>query len=71
MDVQLLDRVVNLVEEGIDVGVRIGSLEDSSLVARPVATMRRVTVAAPSYLAGRGVPLQPKDLNITDALMEL
>ncbi len=62
IDVQLLDRVVNLVEEGIDVGVRIGSLEDSSLVARPVGTMRRVTVAAPSYLAEHGVPRQPKEL---------
>jgi DNA-binding transcriptional LysR family regulator len=62
VEVQLLDRVVNLVEEGIDVGIRIGVLEDSSLIARPVAGMRRLTVAAPSYLARQGVPEQPKDL---------
>jgi DNA-binding transcriptional LysR family regulator len=53
---------VNLVEEGIDVGVRIGSLDDSSLIARPVASMRRLTVAAPSYLARRGTPQHPRDL---------
>jgi DNA-binding transcriptional LysR family regulator len=58
----LLDRVVNLVEEGIDVGVRIGELEDSSLIARAVSTMRRLTVAAPSYLARRGTPAHPRDL---------
>lgn len=62
VDVRLLDRVVNLVEEGIDVGIRIGSLADSSLVARPVALMRRVTVAAPSYLARHGTPRHPKEL---------
>jgi DNA-binding transcriptional LysR family regulator len=62
VDVQLLDRVVNLVEEGIDVGIRIGALEDSSLIARPVASMRRLTVAAPSYLARWGVPEHPQDL---------
>ena len=62
VDALLLDRVVNLVEEGIDVGVRIGSLDDSSLIARPVASMRRLTVAAPSYLARRGTPQHPRDL---------
>jgi DNA-binding transcriptional LysR family regulator len=63
VEFQLLDRVVNLLEEGIDVGIRIGELEDSSLIARPVSTMRRVTVAAPSYLARHGSPQQPKDLH--------
>jgi DNA-binding transcriptional LysR family regulator len=58
----LLDRVVNLVEEGIDVGVRIGELVDSSLIARPASSMRRLTVAAPSYLAQRGSPAHPRDL---------
>jgi DNA-binding transcriptional LysR family regulator len=62
VDALLLDRVVNLVEEGVDVGVRIGSLDDSSLIARPVASMRRLTVAAPSYLARRGTPQHPRDL---------
>jgi DNA-binding transcriptional LysR family regulator len=62
VEVELLDRMVNLLEEGIDVGIRIGILEDSSLIARPVGTMRRVTVAAPRYLAQRGTPQHPEDL---------
>jgi len=62
VELQLLDRVVNLVEEGIEVGVRIGELEDSSLIARPVSTLRRLTVAAPSYLKRSGTPLHPREL---------
>jgi DNA-binding transcriptional LysR family regulator len=62
VEVELLDRMVNLLEEGIDVGIRIGLLEDSSLIARHVGTMRRVTVAAPSYLAQRGTPQHPAEL---------
>jgi DNA-binding transcriptional LysR family regulator len=58
----LLDRVVNVVEEGIDVAVRIGELPDSSLQATRVGRVRRVLVAAPSYLATHGVPLRPQDL---------
>ncbi|CAD5371778.1 LysR family transcriptional regulator [Rubrivivax sp. A210] len=57
-----LDRVVNVVEEGIDVAVRIGELPDSSLQAARVGRVRRVLVAAPAYLAARGVPQQPQDL---------
>src|SRR6185295_10680585 len=59
----LFDRVVNLVEEGIDVAVRIGTLEDSSLFAQSVGSMRRVTVAAPRYLAQRGSPEHPSQLS--------
>ena len=62
VELLLLDRIVNLVEEGIDVGIRIGPLEDSSLIARHAADMPRATVAAPSYLARRGVPVHPRDL---------
>lgn len=58
----LVDRVVNLVEEGIDVAVRIGRLEDSSLVARQVGAVRRVLVASPGYLAKHGEPGSPADL---------
>lgn len=61
-ELQLLDRVVSLVEEGIDVGVRIGPMEDSSLIGQQVSTMRRLTVAAPSYLSRHGAPKHPKDL---------
>jgi DNA-binding transcriptional LysR family regulator len=62
VDFQLLDRMVNLVEEGMDVGVRIGALDDSTLIARHVGDMRRVTVAAPSYIARRGAPEHPREL---------
>lgn len=60
--VVLLDRVVNLLEEGIDVGIRIGALEDSSLVAQPVGHIRRMVVASPGFLQRSGVPTHPKDL---------
>lgn len=60
--VLLLDRVANLVEEGIDVAVRIGDLPDSSLIARKVGAVRRVLVASPAYLAERGNPAAPSDL---------
>ena len=58
----LLDRPVNVVEEGLDVGVRIGALADSSLVAIPVGSLRRVVCASPQYLRKRGVPKVPEDL---------
>ena len=57
-----LDRVVNVVEEGIDVAVRIGELPDSSLQATRVGRVRRVLVAAPTYLEAHGVPQRPEDL---------
>jgi DNA-binding transcriptional LysR family regulator len=63
VDILLFDRVVNLVEEGIDVAVRIGALDDSSLFAQSVGSMRRVTVAAPAYLAQRGSPEHPRQLS--------
>ena len=57
-----LDRVVNLVDEGIDVAVRIGHLPDSSLKALRVGQVRRVLCASPEYLARNGVPQYPIDL---------
>jgi DNA-binding transcriptional LysR family regulator len=58
----LLDRVVNLLEEGIDVGIRIGEPEDSSLVAQKVGTIRRLVVASPAWVRRHGVPQHPKEL---------
>ena len=58
----LADRVVDLASEGIDVAIRIGKLEDSSLKVRAVAATRRVLVASPRYLAERGRPRRPQDL---------
>ena len=58
----LLDRVVNLLEEGIDVGIRIGEPEDSSLVAQNVGHIRRLVVASPAWLRRHGVPKHPREL---------
>jgi DNA-binding transcriptional LysR family regulator len=60
----LVDRVVNLVEEGVDVAVRIGQLPDSRLVARQVGAVQRILVASPDYLAKRGEPGSPADLKL-------
>jgi DNA-binding transcriptional LysR family regulator len=58
----LLDRVVSLVDEGLDLGVRIGQLPDSSLQAIRVGQVRRVVCASPEYIARHGVPATPRDL---------
>ena len=57
-----VDRVVNLFEEGLDVGIRIGQLPDSSLRAIRVGQVRRVVCAAPAYLEKHGIPKTPADL---------
>jgi DNA-binding transcriptional LysR family regulator len=57
-----VDRIVDLIGEGLDVAVRIGALPDSSLSATRVGAVRRVTVAAPGYLARHGTPKAPGDL---------
>lgn len=58
----LVDRPVDLVEEGLDVAVRIGALGESSAVATRVGALRRIVVASPDYLARRGTPQRPADL---------
>ncbi|MBF0340584.1 MAG: LysR family transcriptional regulator [Magnetococcales bacterium] len=63
MDLLFNDRFVDLVEEGIDVAVRIGTLGDSSLVARRLTTTRMTLCASPGYLAKRGEPRTPEELN--------
>lgn len=60
--VLLHDRTVNLLEEGIDVGIRISPLEDSSLVAQQLGSIRRVVVASPAYLRQHGIPRHPREL---------
>lgn len=57
-----LDRVVNLLEEGVDVAVRVGELPDSTMQAIRVGQVRRVICGAPSYFAARGIPTSPDDL---------
>jgi DNA-binding transcriptional LysR family regulator len=57
-----VDRVVNLIDEGVDVAVRIGPLPDSSLKAIKAGSVRRVVCASPDYLQNKGIPLAPNDL---------
>jgi DNA-binding transcriptional LysR family regulator len=59
-ELRLEDRVISLVEDGIDLAVRIGHLADSSLVARHVGEMRRIAVASPAYLKRHGEPKTPQ-----------
>lgn len=58
----LVDRVVNLIEEGVDVAIRIGHLPDSSYSAIKVGNVRRVVCASPDYLRDHGIPFEPSDL---------
>ncbi|HVY08131.1 MAG TPA: LysR family transcriptional regulator [Burkholderiales bacterium] len=63
IDLVLDDRYVDLIDEGVDVAVRVGALPDSSLVARRVGSMRGVVVVgSPGYLKKRGTPQRPADL---------
>ncbi|MGI9393014.1 MAG: LysR family transcriptional regulator [Boseongicola sp.] len=59
-----VDRVTNLVEEGIDIAVRIGSLPDSNLMAKRLGVVHRIFVASPDYLERRGTPVEPSDLKL-------
>ena len=59
-ELRLSDRMINLVEDGVDLAVRIGQLADSSLVARHVGEMRRIVVASSGYLGKRGEPGTPQ-----------
>jgi DNA-binding transcriptional LysR family regulator len=67
----LLDRVVNLLEEGLDLGIRIGRLDDSSLVAQSLGEVRRVVVATPAYLRRHGTPRHPRELQQANCIRVL
>ncbi|GGF13347.1 LysR family transcriptional regulator [Aliidongia dinghuensis] len=62
LDVVITDTVVDLAEDGFEAAIRIGSLQGSDLVARPLAAYKLMICAAPRYLAERGEPLRPEDL---------
>ena len=62
LEMSCTDRTVDLVEEGYDLGIRAGVLDDSSLVSRSLGTIERVLVAAPGYCAVAGIPEAPADL---------
>jgi DNA-binding transcriptional LysR family regulator len=69
IDVILDDRVIDLVSEGIDIALRMGTLSDSAAVARRVASSRRSVVATPAYLARAGTPQAPADLAVHEAVI--
>jgi len=62
VDITISDRFVDLVEEGLDLAIRIGHLNDSALIARRIGSSMRRTVASQSYLDRHGTPLSPQDL---------
>lgn len=62
IQVQLDDRVIDIVEQGLDLALRIGYPRESSLVSRPIASVQRYICASPDYLEAHGTPLEPTDL---------
>lgn len=69
LDVILDDRSIDLLEEGVDVALRMGSLDDSSMTARHVSRSRRLVVATPDYFAQMGVPGTPAELSRHQAIV--
>lgn len=68
LSLDLSDRLVDLVNDGYDCAIRVGDLPDSSLVSTRLADNRRLCVASPTYLAGRGRPEHPSDITRHDCL---
>lgn len=64
----LADRITNLLEEQVDVAIRIGELPDSSLIATRVGSIRRVVCGSPAYFAARGTPKRPAELDAHDCI---
>jgi DNA-binding transcriptional LysR family regulator len=69
VDLTLTNRFVDLIDEGTDLAIRIGALTDSRLIARRLCSNQRILIAAPSYLARRGVPSCPEDLSGHDTVI--
>ena len=67
-ELRLNDRNLDMIDEQLDVAVRVGALPDSSLVARKVGEVRSVVVAAPAYLERRGAPRTPDDLRAHEVI---
>ncbi|MCP6204253.1 LysR substrate-binding domain-containing protein [Klebsiella pneumoniae] len=70
LDVSFSDRLVNVVDEGFDLAIRIGNLSDSALLARRLCPIRNVVVAAPEYLSRRGEPQSWETLNQHDLIVD-
>lgn len=62
IDLRLTDSIVAMVDDGIDLSIRVGDLQDSSLVAIPLGQVQRIVCAAPGYWSTRGKPQHPRDL---------
>ena len=69
LDISFDDKTIDLVAGGFDLAIRLGNLEDSALLARRIAPLRRVLIAGPSYLDARGRPEHPRDLARHDLLI--
>lgn len=69
IDLTLTNRFVDIIDEGIDLAIRIGALSDSRLIARRLCANKRVLVASPQYLERRGVPKHPDDLAAHDIVI--
>ncbi len=70
LDVSYADRLVNIIDEGFDLALRIGTLADSSLMARKLCDIRIVLVASPDYLAARGTPQHREELADHDCIID-
>jgi DNA-binding transcriptional LysR family regulator len=68
VEIVLHDRNLDMIEHGLDLAVRIGPLPDTGMVARRIGEVRRVLVASPAYLARRGAPSSPQDLEGHDII---
>jgi DNA-binding transcriptional LysR family regulator len=69
VDVQMSDRIVNLVQEHVDLAMRVGELPDSSMIATRVGAIRQMICASPAYLKRRGTPRKPSDLAAHDCIV--
>jgi len=69
VELQLTERRVNIVGEGIDLAIRMGALDDSDLIARRLCTVRRLVVASPAYLEKAGALVAPSDLASHNAIV--
>ncbi|MES2434288.1 MAG: LysR family transcriptional regulator [Pseudomonadota bacterium] len=70
LDVHFSDRLVNLVDEGFDMAVRVGKPRDTTLIARKLCSSQLIVAASPGYLATRGIPQTPQDLTGHDCLID-
>jgi DNA-binding transcriptional LysR family regulator len=69
IDLRLNDRHVNLIEDGVDIAIRIGNLTDQNIIAKKLGRDGRHVIAAPAYLQKRGVPQVPEDLKDHDCIL--